>query len=45
MTRNHFAAICIERTIDPALALENEVVRSAIPQGADAVRKALDAEF
>jgi hypothetical protein len=30
MTRNDFAAICIERLIDPALALENDDVKQAI---------------
>jgi len=45
MTRETFAAICQERTIDPALALENDTVRAAIQQGADALRDALDAEF
>jgi hypothetical protein len=30
MTKNQFAAICLERTIDPTLALENDDVRQAI---------------
>jgi hypothetical protein len=30
MTKNDFVAICVERTIDPALALENDDVRQAI---------------
>jgi hypothetical protein len=30
MTRNDFAAICIERLIDPGLALENDDVKQAI---------------
>jgi hypothetical protein len=33
MTKNEFAAICIERLIDPALALENDDVRKAIKLG------------
>ena len=45
MTANEFAAICIERAIDPALALVSEAVRSAIANGPDAVRSALDQEF
>ena len=45
MTRNEFAAICIDRTIDPALALENDEVRKAIGQGVDALQTTLDAEF
>ena len=45
MTRDEFAAICGERLIDPALALESENVRAAIRICADAVRDALDEEF
>jgi hypothetical protein len=30
MTKNEFAAICVEKLIDPALALENDDVRQAI---------------
>ena len=45
MTRNEFAAICIDRTIDPALALENDEVRNAIPQGAEVLQATLDKEF
>jgi hypothetical protein len=30
MTKNDFVAICVERTIDPVLALENEDVKQAI---------------
>ena len=30
MTKNEFMAICIEKTIDPSLALENDEVREAI---------------
>ena len=30
MTKNEFVAICTEKTIDPALALENDDVREAI---------------
>ena len=45
MTRNEFAAICIDRTIDPALALENDEVRKAIGQGAEVLKVTLDEEF
>jgi len=45
MTQNEFVAICISKTIDPALALESEIVRAAITQGIDAVQIALDEEF
>jgi len=45
MTRNEFAAICIARTIDPGLALENDEVRKAIPQGAEVLEATLDEEF
>jgi hypothetical protein len=30
MTKNQFASICVEKTIDPALALENEDVVKAL---------------
>jgi hypothetical protein len=30
MTKNEFVAICAEKSIDPALALENEKVRQAL---------------
>jgi hypothetical protein len=30
MTKNEFMAICAEKCIDPALALENDEVREAI---------------
>jgi hypothetical protein len=30
MTQNEFVAICVEKTIDPALALENDDVRQAV---------------
>jgi len=45
MTRNEFVAICSERTIDPAVAIEVAAVRASIPLGGDALRKALDEEF
>ena len=45
MTRNEFNAICSERLIDPALALESNMVCEAIPMGIDAVIDALDKEF
>jgi hypothetical protein len=30
MTKNEFMALCNEKTIDPALALENDDVRQAL---------------
>jgi hypothetical protein len=33
MTKNQFVAICVERTIDPSLALENDDVINAIKTG------------
>jgi hypothetical protein len=30
MTKNEFCALCVEKTIDPALALENDDVRQAL---------------
>jgi hypothetical protein len=30
MTKNEFCALCAEKTIDPALALENDDVRQAL---------------
>jgi hypothetical protein len=30
MTQNEFVAICVEKTIDPALALENDDVVQAV---------------
>lgn len=30
MTKNEFMALCAEKTIDPALALENDDVRQAL---------------
>jgi hypothetical protein len=30
MTKSDFVAICVEKTIDPSLALENDDVRQAI---------------
>ena len=54
MTRNQFAAICSEYTIDPAIALENEAVQYALAWAKKAtnnatataiVRAALEEEF
>ena len=46
MTRNEFVAACAERTIDPALALENEAVRAALlARDRTAIIEALDTEF
>lgn len=33
MTQSQFAALCVERTIDPSLALENDEVIQAIKSG------------
>jgi hypothetical protein len=33
MTQNQFAALCVERTIDPSMALENDDVINAIKSG------------
>jgi hypothetical protein len=33
MTQNEFAALCVERTIEPSLALENDDVINAIKSG------------
>ncbi len=30
MTKSDFVAICVEKTIDPSLALENDDVRQAL---------------
>jgi hypothetical protein len=30
MTKNEFVAICVEKSIDPSLALENDDVRQAL---------------
>jgi hypothetical protein len=30
MTKNDFVAICVEKTIDPTIALENDDVKQAI---------------
>lgn len=46
MTANEFAAECAARTIDPALALENENITAALRARDDArVREILDTEF
>ena len=45
MTKNEFAAICGEYLIDIGIALENETVCSAIANGPEAVREALEEEF
>lgn len=33
MTKSQFVAICVEKTIDPSLALENDDVIQAIKSG------------
>jgi hypothetical protein len=46
MTANIFAVECSKRSIDPAIALENENVRNALAQRDDErVRQLLDTEF
>ena len=46
MTKNEFAAICIEKTIDPALALENDEVIQAIKSNdVDLLVTVLDSQF
>jgi len=46
MTKNEFVAACIERTIAPEVALENERVRKALEdQDDEAVVEALEQEF
>ncbi len=46
MTKNEFVAECEARTIDPAIALENENIRAALNDRDDErVREVLDQEF
>lgn len=46
MTRNEFAALCAERHIDPAIALENDAVCTALrAKNRAALIHALDTEF
>ena len=46
MTQNQFAALCTERTIDPAMALENDDVIKAIKSGdVDLLVTILDNQF
>ena len=46
MTKNEFVAICIEKTIDPALALENDEVIQAIKSNdVDLLVTVLDNQF
>jgi hypothetical protein len=46
MTKNEFMAICIEKTIDPSLALENDEVREAIKSNdVDLLVTVLDNQF
>ena len=46
MTQNEFATECISRTIDPAIALENDaVVAALLAKDKAAVIAALDNEF
>lgn len=46
MTQSQFAALCIERTIEPSLALENDDVINAIKSGnIDLLITVLDSQF
>ena len=46
MTQNQFLALCLERAIDPSIALESEAVREALrARDTAAVIAALDSEF
>jgi hypothetical protein len=46
MTKNEFMAICIEKTIDPSLALENdEVIRAIKSNDVDLLVTVLDNQF
>ena len=46
MTKSQFVAICVEKTIDPSLALENNDVIQAIKAGdIAALITALDNQF
>ena len=46
MTKNEFMAICIEKTIDPSLALENDEVIQAIKSNdVDLLVTVLDNQF
>lgn len=46
MTKNEFAALCAEHTIDPAVALENENIVEALRNKDDAeVKRILKEEF
>ena len=46
MTKNEFVAICIEKTIDPSLALENDEVIQAIKSNdVDLLVTVLDSQF
>jgi len=46
MSANEFNYECVSRTIDPAIALENEHIREALAaRNDDYVREVLDTEF
>jgi hypothetical protein len=46
MTKNEFMAICIDKTIDPSLALENDEVIQAIKSNdVDLLVTVLDNQF
>ena len=46
MTQSQFVALCLERTIDPSIALENDDVINAIKSGnIDLLITILDSQF
>ena len=46
MTQSQFTALCVERTIDPSLALENDEVIQAIKSGdIEVLIATLDSQF
>ena len=46
ITSNELVSECLKRTLDPSIAIENEVVQCAILRGSrEDIRNALDNEF
>lgn len=46
MTRNQFMEMCVERMIDPSIALENDNIKEALRnKDNEAVKNILDMEF
>jgi hypothetical protein len=47
MTKNQFTALCAEFTIDPAIALENEIIRKALLErkSGEQIRSILKSQF